>query len=512
MGNTGLGGQFCSPGPRDNGSTDLQLLLERQRIAQTRIESKEIIARRPTSSFVGSYTVLFEFLEDSRRAGYISDDRRVELSAALEDIWHGSTVDSTNAHFKGGDEHVSHVLPAHDIPLRKDVSLYINQGIPTSPVMDSPKLEDEATVALLSEIDFNCRTRGDVQADIGVVLYGLVQPYNLVARFSLDVSILANWLQAIAGQYMGAQYHNWQHAVDVYQFLYVCLDNGGCAQFLSYQDILVLLVGSLAHDVAHPGVNNAFVVNTGNPVAITYNDKSPLENMHASVFFETLRRPGMNYMANASAKDYQSFREKVIDCILATDMGRHFELVDRFTARVSTMDDDPFDKMTKMDTEAASKEGARSSRDDRRMLLTGFMHMADLGHTCRPWDIHRILVKDLEEEFFSQGDQERELGVPVMPLMDRTKDSMAVGQGFFLDKLVTPMLEPCCLFLSDELSRCLQDNIAENNRRWADLVQRFGKKTAADLLPLEDVAEKISASSSGRNGGASRATSQEKSA
>ena len=46
---------------------------------------------------------------------------------------------------------------------------------------------------------------------------------------------------------------------------------------------------------------------------------------------------------------------------------------------------------------------------------------ADLGHLALPEELHRDWVSRLEEEFFLQGDQERKAGLPISPLMDRTK-------------------------------------------------------------------------------------------
>jgi len=51
-------------------------------------------------------------------------------------------------------------------------------------------------------------------------------------------------------------------------------------------EIFSTLVGALAHDVGHPGLNNLFLVKSKHPLALTYNDRSPLENMHASVLYE----------------------------------------------------------------------------------------------------------------------------------------------------------------------------------------------------------------------------------
>merc|ERR1712048_972609 len=173
-------------------------------------------------------------------------------------------------------------------------------------------------------------------------------------------------------------------------------------------------------------------------------------------------------------------REKVIDAILATDMAKHGEFIDRFSARVSKQKDNPFATDTKDD-----RERQKASKADRRMLLQAFSHMADLGHTCRPWHIHKNLVVLLEEEFFAQGDRERQQGIPVMPLIDRTKDSAAVSQGFFLDKLVRPMLEPYTHFLNSELGGFMLSNLSKNRDRWMELVKQHGKQTAAQIVPLD---------------------------
>ena len=47
--------------------------------------------------------------------------------------------------------------------------------------------------------------------------------------------------------------------------------------------------GAAIHDVGQPGVNNVFYVKTRHPVAIRYNDKSVLENMHLAITYECIR-------------------------------------------------------------------------------------------------------------------------------------------------------------------------------------------------------------------------------
>jgi len=261
------------------------------------------------------------------------------------------------------------------------------------------------------------------------------------------------------------------------------LGSGGAGEYFNFQDILAMLVGAIAHDVGHPGTNNAFLVNTAAKLAITYNDRSPLEHMHASVCFETLLAPGNNFLEGLKEEDFKNLRSKVIENILATDMNHHFDLADKFNSRVEHVTEAPFIKGT-----SSGRAAQLQAKEDRSLLMQAFTHMADLGHCCRPWKVHQVLVSVLEEEFFWQGDQEKALGLPVSPMMDRCKDSAAAGQGFFLDKLVRPLLDPFCSFLSQNLSRTFQENLASNKERWAELVKTHGKLATKDLLSLESAA------------------------
>jgi hypothetical protein len=74
--------------------------------------------------------------------------------------------------------------------------------------------------------------------------------------------------------YKNITYHNKTHASDVAQtFFYFCTS---CELMekanLDEVDMLSYITGAACHDYAHPGVNNAFLVNTRNMLAIRHND------------------------------------------------------------------------------------------------------------------------------------------------------------------------------------------------------------------------------------------------
>jgi hypothetical protein len=57
-------------------------------------------------------------------------------------------------------------------------------------------------------------------------------------------------------------YHNFEHAFDVCQTVYYILKKvfPSPTETLSKMEILVLLLGCLAHDLNHPGLTNGFQV------------------------------------------------------------------------------------------------------------------------------------------------------------------------------------------------------------------------------------------------------------
>lgn len=58
----------------------------------------------------------------------------------------------------------------------------------------------------------------------------------------------------------------------------------------------------------------------------------------------------------------------------------------------------------------------------------------------------------LLEEFFCQGDQERELGIPFSPLCDRNNTLVAQSQIGFIEYIVEPSMQVCSDMLESILA------------------------------------------------------------
>lgn len=159
----------------------------------------------------------------------------------------------------------------------------------------------------------------------------------------------------------------------------------------------------------HPGTNNAYQINAGTELAITYNDSSPLENHHSAMLFTILKRPETNILARVSEADYKEIRKLIILCILSTDMAKHGEILNKF----------------KSISETFNFEDA----NHRQTILQMIIKCSDISNEVRPNLIADPWVDNLLEEFFTQSDREKAEGLPTAPFMDRQKVTKPSAQG-----------------------------------------------------------------------------------
>merc|ERR1719261_209138 len=90
--------------------------------------------------------------------------------------------------------------------------------------------------------------------------------------------------------------------------------------FLSEVEQFSVLVAAMAHDIGHPGVNNPFLIEASHELALRYNDKSPLENMHCAKLFEIAKNPKSAIFSTLPKAEYQEVRKASIEAILHTDI------------------------------------------------------------------------------------------------------------------------------------------------------------------------------------------------
>ena len=65
---------------------------------------------------------------------------------------------------------------------------------------------------------------------------------------------------------------------------------------------------------------------------------------------------------------------------------------------------------------------------DKTRVMCLLLHSADVSHPTKTWDLHKEWTARCMEEFFNQGDREKEMGLDVSPLCDRNTTQVPQSQ------------------------------------------------------------------------------------
>jgi hypothetical protein len=283
-------------------------------------------------------------------------------------------------------------------------------------------------------------------------------------------------------------YHNAEHIADVLHSVAILL-TGGLQDLVELQDdplrLLALLVAAAIHDFEHPGLTGDHLVATRHEWALAHNDRAVLEQHHLAEAFRLLRAPDLDWAAALAPAQRATLRATVIELVLGTDMKEHFKLLGEFSAvmrrlratgsarrkhrrssvtatggRMSSFALTSFASAGALDEPGAGQGGADGaapppppppppsslSDAERLLVLKIALKVADLGHLRAPQEIHRRWVAGLCDEFYAQGDAERDMGMPVMPLMCRERAAaapaaLAESQVGFFDVIALPLVQ-----------------------------------------------------------------------
>ena len=76
---------------------------------------------------------------------------------------------------------------------------------------------------------------------------------------------------------------------------------------------------------------------------------------------------------------------------------------------------------------------------DKTKVMCLLLHSADVAHPTKEWSLHKEWTARCMEEFFSQGDREKEMGLDVSPLCDRNSTQIPQSQIGFIDYIIVPL-------------------------------------------------------------------------
>lgn len=151
------------------------------------------------------------------------------------------------------------------------------------------------------------------------------------------------------------------------------------------------------------------------PIAVTYHNTSPLENVHAAVLVRLMLQPSLNFLSHLAPDVLKNVRKYAVSAILHTDPVSHRSHMDAWAGHV------PKWQRTVASVQSTVPVGTDLSTDEIHSVLGMVLKCADVGHMAQPFEQHRHWVAQLTEEFYQQGDREKALGMAPLPFMDRAK-------------------------------------------------------------------------------------------
>merc|ERR1719401_1571344 len=116
---------------------------------------------------------------------------------------------------------------------------------------------------------------------------------------------------------------------------------------------------------------------------------------------------------------------------------------------------------------SAAEVDVFSSGDAKTLVLNSFLHASDVANPCKSWDVTKAWADVCLEEFFSQGDQEKKLGIPVQFLNDREKLNRPNSQIGFIEFMIAPLI--AAMVRIWPAMHDLHDNLGNNLASWKDL-------------------------------------------
>eukprot|EP00928_Gymnodinium_smaydae_P037159 TRINITY_DN25834_c0_g1_i1.p1 TRINITY_DN25834_c0_g1~~TRINITY_DN25834_c0_g1_i1.p1 ORF type:complete len:2072 (-),score=304.76 TRINITY_DN25834_c0_g1_i1:130-5685(-) len=287
------------------------------------------------------------------------------------------------------------------------------------------------------------------------------------AEHHVDSKRLGQFVEEVRRGYRDNPYHNFMHAVDVTHAVFRYSNLMQAELIFPAIELFSVLVAAISHDLGHVGWNNAFLVETQHDLAIRYNDRSPLENLHCCKLFELLSDVRFNIFSGIQAEDYRVVRKIIIMVILHTDLTQHAAMVKELEL-LFEMHSKVFENSNPTLTQP--EVDVLSSAENKKLVAKVLLHAADTSNPTKPWELGKLWAWRVLDEYAAQGDREKSLGIPVQMLNDRDKVNRPNSQIGFIEFIITPFIAAEVKIFRSwfQVSVSLEENLLRWEALWID--------------------------------------------
>lgn len=261
-------------------------------------------------------------------------------------------------------------------------------------------------------------------------------------------------------------------------------------------DRLVMLIAAAVHDVGHPGVNAGFLKATNNEICKQFSDPI-LENFHAAT-----ARPLIEALLQGELTEVRLRVQPMITrLVLATSVENHgvfVEQLNTYMDSLATMKDDDGTASCASSLTASSSFKARLTSDEAgAVMMEVLIKCADVSNCARDLPTYKLWVTRITEEFMSQTELEKHVGVPVTSFMASFDPQMQLG---FINNIAFPLYDALARLCPAAMVQ--RDLVLSNYtfyQRGSDKSSPGISRTEAVLpMPSVDIEDKLIARTSSR--------------
>ena len=258
------------------------------------------------------------------------------------------------------------------------------------PPAQVPKLQSLRLGTKLLDFDFNI---WDIQEkDLMNLSYDLFTLMEITKTFNAKEGELEHFINRCMQGFRSNPFHNFRRANAGLQLICAILKKAQ-HKLPPYEEAAVVMAAYL-HDIDHPGTTNTFQIRTSSQLALTYNDKSVLEQNSASFGAKIIQEVFSFTLGDA---DFSLLRTSFINNVLKTD----------------------YTKVEKFLTKIANVPINWESQEFRALVGQVLTLMSDLSFAVRKWKQAEYWYDLMRDEQYQQGDMERRHNMKSEPNYDK---------------------------------------------------------------------------------------------
>jgi len=243
-------------------------------------------------------------------------------------------------------------------------------------------------------------------------------------------------------------------------------DDGSLVTTLRPEEIFLLFIAAIGHDVGHPGFSNHFMKTAKSPLSRVYDGQSPLEHMHYQLLLRLMHHHGLGVLFNDPLKG-PHLRKLLLSSVLATDMSVHHSFMERLQRRLFY------------------EQGTLCSR--QTLLMQAILKCADISNPSRPYPVSQYWAAALMNEWSKQASYEKSLAFKPSVQESTSPLKEAKSQVFFIDNFGQPLL--ALMTRSVPEMRKFLHECNKNRNIWMARVQELEAKPAKpedDSTPTQE--------------------------